>query len=233
MKMFMRQGIALLCLIQKAEKSSTAWCNESRRPCGKNILKLRNKKQKTIQLTGLGQAVSIGNQRACAELKIPIKGFTAWVVLERIPVLLFPSMEGKARLLADWTISPLLGRDIIDLSVDDLDDFEIKKMRFEPSELVVTQGRIGNTVQLITAGEAIVTRDIDGDGESDVIKILGRGDIIGHNISDGMAKFTVQSRECSKQLHYGLMKRKIKLRHFRCFLVLWFRRKSMIKILSI
>ena len=67
-------------------------------------------------------------------------------------------------------------------------------MRFEPSELVVTQGRIGNTVQLITAGEAIVTRDIDGDGESDVIKILGRGDIIGHNISDGMAKFTVQSR---------------------------------------
>ena len=103
-------------------------------------------------------------------------------------------MDGKARLLADWTISPLLGRDIIDLSVDDLDDFEIKKMRFEPSEIVVTQGRIGNTVQLITSGEAIVTEDIDGDGKVDIIKTLGPGDIIGHNISDGIAKFTVQSK---------------------------------------
>ena len=172
------------------------WAMKAGDHAAKNILrKMRNKKQKPFKLTGLGQAVSIGNQRACAELKgIPIKGFIAWVVWRGFLFYYFPSMDGKVRLLADWTISPLLGRDIIDLSVDDLDDFEIKKMRFEPSEIVVTQGRIGNTVQLITSGEAIVTEDIDGDGKVDIIKTLGPGDIIGHNISDGIAKFTVQSK---------------------------------------
>ena len=59
------------------------WAMKAGDHAAKNILrKLRNKKQKKpFKLTGLGQAVSIGNQRACAELKgIPIKGFTAWVV---------------------------------------------------------------------------------------------------------------------------------------------------------
>ena len=98
-------------------------------------------------------------------------------------------------------------------------------MRFEPSELIVKQGRIGNTVQLITAGEAIVTRDIDGDGESDVIKILGRGDI-GHNISMVWPNSLSNRGECSKQLHYGLMKRRNQPVTFSMFLGSMVRRKS-------
>ncbi len=172
------------------------WAMKAGDHVAKNILrKLKGKPPKPFKLKGIGQAVSIGNQKACAELKgIPLKGFTAWVTWRIFLFYYFPSLEGKLRLLSDWIISPLFGRDIIDLSLDDLDDFEIKKMRFESDETIVEQGRVGNTLQLITSGSAVVSRDIDGDGVPDVIKTLGPGDIIGHNTGDGVALFTVRTQ---------------------------------------
>ena len=172
------------------------WAMKAGDHVAKNILrKLKGKPPKTFKLRGLGQAVSIGNQKACGELKgIPIKGFLAWLTWRIFLFYYFPSLDGKLRLLADWTISPLVGRDIIDLSVDDLDDFEIKKMRYQPNETIVEQGRVGNTIQLIIKGTATVSRDIDGDGLPDIIKTLGPGDIIGHDTGNGEAFFTVYTK---------------------------------------
>jgi NADH:ubiquinone reductase (H+-translocating) len=171
------------------------WAMKAGDHVAKNILrKMKGKKPKPFKLTGLGQAVSIGNNRACAELKgIPIKGFTAWVTWRLFLLYFFPSVDGKVRIISDWMISPLLGRDIIDMSVDDFDDFEIKRMRYQPGELIVEQGRVGNTYQLILSGQAIVSQDVDGDGVDDFVKTLGVGDLIGHDSSDGIAKYSVKS----------------------------------------
>ena len=84
---------------------------------GKNLRRaVQDKQPEPFRYPGLGQGVSIGRRTAVGELKgIPIRGLFCWIVWRSMLFYFFPTWDRRLRLLADWSIWPLVGRDIVQL----------------------------------------------------------------------------------------------------------------------
>ena len=87
---------------------------------GRNILRhVRGKPQEPLRFTGLGDACALGGRRAVAHLKgVPLKGAFAWLLWRCFMLIYLPSTERRVRILADWLLTPLVGRDIVSLETD-------------------------------------------------------------------------------------------------------------------
>ena len=155
---------------------------------------VKNKEGVKFNYKGLGQGVSIGRRTAVGELKgIQIKGKFAWIAWRWLLWQNIPTWDRRWRLLADWLIWPLVGRDIVDMSVKDSDDFEIKKVIYQPDEMIVVQGEMGHSLTLITEGKVDIWRDIDLDGIPDIEKTVSRGEWIGADPGDGIVRFSAKT----------------------------------------
>jgi NADH:ubiquinone reductase (H+-translocating) len=131
-----------------------------------NILRaVRGKRTRPFSYVGLGQGVSIGRRTAVAEVKgVRIRGLLAWLVWRSLLVYYFPTWDRRLRLLADWLIWPIVGRDIVEMGIEDADDYELKHNLFQPGEVIVTEMRAGHFTHLITEGEVeIVAKRPGGD----------------------------------------------------------------------
>jgi NADH dehydrogenase len=122
---------------------------------GKNIRRvIQGKEPEPFRYPGLGQGVSIGGRTAVGELKgVPIRGFLAWVVWRAMHYYYFPSWDRRLRLLADWSISPLAGRDIVQLSRGDHGEYEIRHHVYQPGQVIAERARPVRHVHVIVEGE--------------------------------------------------------------------------------
>lgn len=155
---------------------------------------VKGQEAKPFGYKGLGQGVSIGRRTAVGELKgIQIKGKKAWLAWRWLLWQNIPTWDRRWRLLADWMIWPLVGRDIVDMTVHDADDFELRRVVYQPDEVVVEQGEVGHSLMLITAGEVAIWRDIDRDGIPDIERTVGRGAWIGADPGDGEVRFSAKT----------------------------------------
>jgi hypothetical protein len=127
---------------------------------------------------GIGQAASIGNRTAVGELRgLEFTGRLAWLLWRAILFYHLPSWDRRLRIIGDWLIWPLAGRDIAELTVAELDQYEIRPASFEPGQTILTGGEATNRIYLILSGEVEVS-----DGEQPAT--LGPGDRFGHLLSD-------------------------------------------------
>lgn len=159
-----------------------------------NILRvIRGQEPKRFTFTGLGQAVSIGRRTAVAEaFGMHFTGFISWLIWRMMLWTFIPTWDRKLRLLADWLIWPLVGRDIVEMSVADGDDYEISHHIFQPGEVILEAGQVGRYVYLITEGEAeAVIETPDGDRTA---ALLGPGSHFGHTLRDRKVHETVRAR---------------------------------------
>lgn len=97
----------------------------------------------------------------------------------------FPSWDRKLRLLSDWLVWPLVGRDIVEMSVDDGDDYEIHNHVYQPGEVILEAGQMGRYIYLITEGEVEAVRP---GGERTV---LGPGSYFGHTQRNRRSQETI------------------------------------------
>jgi len=171
---------------------TTAWWGMmTGQTAGANVIRqLHGKTQKKFSKTGLGQAVSIGRRTAVGELwGVPLRGTFAWIMWRLVLYFYFPFSDRKIRLLVDWALWPLMGRDIVEMSTDDTDDFEIRRVKFQPGEKIVSGGQTGHSIYLIKDGNCSV---FEGNGhEHKLIKTLSVGDKIVLNELDGQASEVV------------------------------------------
>jgi NADH dehydrogenase len=102
-----------------------------------NILRVvRGKPTRPFSYIGLGQGVSIGRRTAVAEVKgVRVRGLLAWLIWRTLLVYYFPTWDRRLRLLADWLIWPIVGRDIVEMGIEDADDYELKHNLFQPGEV--------------------------------------------------------------------------------------------------
>ena len=135
------------------------------RVAGNILCTVRGKPTRPFSYVGLGQGVSIGRRTAVAEVKgVRVRGLLAWLIWRSLLVYYFPTWDCRLRLLADWLIWPIVGRDIVEMGIEDADDYELKNNLFQPGEVIVTEGRAGHYTHLITEGEVeIVARRAGGD----------------------------------------------------------------------
>src|SRR3954453_20658748 len=146
---------------------------------GKNIaLQAEGSKPKKFRFPGIGQGASVGRRSAVAELKgIEITGLPAWLVWRLLLTYYFPSWDRRLRLMTDWLIWPLVGRDIVELRSQAAGDYEVRQNVFQPGEIVAEEERTGRYVHIIVEGEIEILHK-EGDFEQ-VLNTLGPGDHFG------------------------------------------------------
>lgn len=127
----------------------------------KNVLrKIRNKKLKPFSYIGIGQGVSIGKRTAVVELKgFRIKGILAWILWRVLLVYYFPTWDRRLRLIADWAIWPIVGRDIVEMGIGNEDDMGLKNNRYPAGEKISDLKSSDNFEHLITKGEVELIYD--------------------------------------------------------------------------
>jgi NADH dehydrogenase len=127
---------------------------------------------------GLGQGVSIGKRTAVGEVKgFPVRGLPAWIVWRALLFYYFPTWDRRLRLLADWSIWPIVGRDIVEMGrAHSVGDYDVRHHVYQAGEVIAESSRPVRHVHVIVEGEVELVRrngDVDGAGT------LGPGDHFG------------------------------------------------------
>lgn len=122
---------------------------------GKNIRRVvHGKEPEPFRYPGLGQGVSIGGRTAVGEVKgFPVRGHFAWAIWRFLHFYYFPSWDRRLRLLADWSIWPLVGRDIVQLGRGNQGEYEIRHQVYQPGQVIADRARPVRQVHVIVEGE--------------------------------------------------------------------------------
>ena len=146
---------------------------------GVNIVRAAaNKPLKSYSFNGLGEACTLGHHSAIAHMKgLPACGFLAWLGWRLIVLTMFvPSWTRRVRLLFDWWLTLLMGRDVVNPRVDA--HGAIRHVLYEPGQLIVAAGETTRNHYLVESGDVDVFA-IDGNGEA-LVGSFKAGDYFGH-----------------------------------------------------
>jgi NADH dehydrogenase len=146
---------------------------------GRNIARIaRGQKPRRFVYPGIGQGASVGRRYAVAELKgLEFWGLPAWLVWRAMLTYYFPSTDRRLRILADWLIWPLVGRDIVQMRVDRPANFELRENLYQDGETIAEEGKVSRHVHVIVEGEVEIFDQHDG--AERLLKTLGPGDQFG------------------------------------------------------
>jgi hypothetical protein len=124
----------------------------------------------------LGQGVSIGKRTAVGVLKgIPLKGRFAWVMWRVVLwTVAVPSWDRRLRLLADWAIWPVVGRDIVQMGPSEMAAYDVRHHVYQAGETIAESARPVRLVHVIVEGEV----EILG-GDVELLQTIGAGDHFG------------------------------------------------------
>ena len=167
---------------------------------GRNILRVRDDKSPApFRFPGLGQGVSIGRRTAVGEVKgVPLRGLVAWLVWRAMLFYYFPSWDRRLRLLSDWLIWPIVGRDIVQMQRPEATDYEIRHNVYHAGEVISDLARPVRHVHVIVEGEVELVRRIDGGEE--VVGTLGPGGHFGRKFLEVSGADVARARSIVRTL---------------------------------
>jgi NADH:ubiquinone reductase (H+-translocating) len=153
---------------------------------GRNIeARLTGRTLRRFRFRGLAQGVSIGKRTAVGEAQgITMRGFPAWLMWRGMLFYYFPTWDRRLRLLSDWAIWPLVGRDIVQFLPGDRSSFDVRENVFQAGEVISERGRAGRYVHVVVAGEAELLRVDPETGEEELITLLEPGSHFGRKVLD-------------------------------------------------
>jgi len=148
------------------------------RNIGENVLHtVRGQPLRPYSYVGLGDACTLGRRRAVGHVKgIRIYGFPAWLTWRAFLLRFVPTWDRKVRMLVDFLLWPVLGRDVVNPRIDLRTG--MRRELFEPGQDVVREGDVGHRLFMILSGEVDVIRR-DPDGRDAVVATLGPGSHFG------------------------------------------------------
>ncbi len=147
------------------------WAMTAGAQIGKNILRtLDGEPLRPYRFTGLGDACTLGRHRAVAHLKgITLRGFPAYLVWRLFMILYLPAWEKKARVIFDWTVGAVFGRDLVNMNVHQ--QVAVSPVMFEPGQDIVREGDIGQSLFIIKSGTVEVFKHLPEGGEEKVAEL--------------------------------------------------------------
>ncbi len=156
------------------------WARAEGRHVGKNIARVAaaGNEPRRFRKVIRAQGVSIGRRTGVSEaFGIGFHGKFAWLGFRTVMMTVIPSWDRRLRMLADWAIWPLVGRDIVQMGYGTKPDFEVRHNVYQPGEVIAERKRPVRHVHVIVEGEAEVLRQVDGRDEA--FSMLGPGDHFG------------------------------------------------------
>ena len=145
---------------------------------GKNLLRqVRGQPLKPFRFSGIGEGCSIGHRRAVAHVKgVPMWGIPGWVAWRATFMVFIPSWDRKLRILIDWMLTAISGRDIANIRMNE--PFGVRSELYEPGQEVVREGDVGKRLYVISEGEVDVVQAGPDGGEGHLAS-LGPGQHFG------------------------------------------------------
>jgi NADH:ubiquinone reductase (H+-translocating) len=161
---------------------------------GRNIGRVvAGKEPRPFRYPGLGQGVSIGRRTAVGEVKgVPIRGLLCWVVWRSMLFYFFPTWDRRLRLLADWSIWPIVGRDVVWMWRDPKADYDVRHNVYQPGELIVDRARRVRYVHVLLEGEVELRRGAVAEGH--IVRTIGAGSHFGRKSLEQAAADTAVAR---------------------------------------
>jgi NADH:ubiquinone reductase (H+-translocating) len=149
------------------------------RQAGRNILRaVQERPLARYRFTGLGDACGLGRRRAVAHLRgIPLTGVPAWLLWRALFLWYVPTLDRKLRILLDWTITPLFGRDVVEIRLRE--PLGVRRQHYEAGQDIVREGEIGHHLYFIVQGEVEVVQRAGDDVRT--LARLGPGDHFGES----------------------------------------------------
>ena len=145
---------------------------------GTNILRVAARKPlKPYTFNGLGEACTLGHRSAIAHIKgIPACGYLAWIGWRFIVLTMFvPSWTRRVRLMFDWWLTLILGRDIVNPRIDERR--AISHVLYEPGQIIIAAGETRRYHYLVESGQVDV---VSSERDSEVVlSSLKGGDYFG------------------------------------------------------
>ena len=133
---------------------------------------------KPYRFTGLGDACTLGNWRSAAHLKgFQMRGLVGYLAWRSVVVFYVPVWEKKIRLVFDWLIAPIFGRDLINTNVQR--PIGVSPVMYEPGQEIVREGDVGQSLFIIRTGEVEVLKKRANGQPPEVLATLGAGDHFG------------------------------------------------------
>jgi NADH:ubiquinone reductase (H+-translocating) len=157
------------------------YAQKAGRNIGANIIRFLNGRTlKKFSFNGLGEACTLGHGYAIAHMKgIPACGWFGWIGWRFVILMMFvPSWKGRFRLMADWLLTMLLGRDIVNPKIDE--HAGISHALYEPGQMIVAPESPRHFHYLVEAGEVEVVT-ANGSGET-VLSSLKAGQYFGRAV---------------------------------------------------
>jgi hypothetical protein len=151
---------------------------------GVNILRsMEAKPLKPYSFNGLGEACTLGHGSAVAHLKgIPTCGWIGWIGWRFVVLTMFvPCWKRRVRLMMDWLLTLLLGRDIVNPRIHEHPG--ISHALYEPGQVIVAPNDSRRFHYLVEMGEVEVVT-ANGARES-VLTTLKPGHYFGHGTRPG------------------------------------------------
>jgi NADH dehydrogenase len=131
---------------------------------------------KRYRFTGIGDACSLGRRRAVSHVRgIRFTGLIAWIAWRLILLSFVESPDRKVRIFIDWLLWPILGRDVINIRMDE--PYGIRQQHYEPGQEIIREGEIGRRLYIVMDGEVEVSQA--GPAGPKIIATLGRGQHFG------------------------------------------------------
>jgi NADH dehydrogenase len=146
---------------------------------GKNIRRsLAGKGLRPYRGNVLGQGVSIGSRTAVGVLKgVPLKGRFAWVMWRLVLwTVALPSWDRRLRLLGDWAVWPVVGRDIVQMGPSEIAAYDVRHHVYQPGETIAESARPVRFVHVVVEGDVDLIRG------AEVVEALGPGDHFGRKL---------------------------------------------------
>ena len=145
--------------------------------CADNIVAtLRDEPRRPFVFKGLGSLASIGGRSAVAQVMgLRLSGFAAWWLWRTIYLMKLPGWERRLRVALDWTLDLFFPRNLVQLRVFRTE--KVDRAHYEPGEVIVRQGEIGDRFYVVGKGAVEVIRE-EG-GRSTALATLGPGEYFG------------------------------------------------------
>jgi NADH:ubiquinone reductase (H+-translocating) len=145
---------------------------------GANILRVAaGKPLKPYSFNGLGEACTLGHRCAIAHMKgVGSTGFLAWIGWRFIVLTMFvPSWTRRVRLMFDWWLTLILGRDVVNPRMDERG--AIWHALYEPGQIIIAAGETRSYHYLVESGDLDVVSSKGND--EDILQSLKAGDYFG------------------------------------------------------
>ncbi len=153
------------------------------RHIGENIRRrLTGRSLRPYRSDVLGQGISIGKRTAVGVLKgIPLKGHFAWVMWRAVLwTMAVPSWDRRLRLLADWAIWPIVGRDIVQMGPSEMAAYDVRHHVYQAGATIAESTRPVRLVHVIVEGSVEIVRRVDGAEEKEeLLETIAAGDHFG------------------------------------------------------